>query len=96
MVVLYIKYNYVNIIDTLTLSYEVVQPSQSDLHGFKEDATMQSKVALDGSDLGINSNWTISKIKNDKYHFQPLNARSVWSHYTGSLTYVKTNFVANK
>lgn len=84
-----------NITDTLILSYEVNQPSQSDIHRFKEDTTMQSKVAMDGSDLGINSNWTISKIKNDKYHFQPLNAKSVWSHRTGSLTYVKTNFVAN-
>lgn len=82
-----------NITDTLNISYQIVAATATDLSGFKEDIKMSSKNSIDGSDLGTGSNWTISKVKNGNYHFQPLNARSVWTHRICPLSDIRTNFL---
>ena len=82
-----------NITDSLTITYQVVAATATDLSGFREDIIMLAKNPIDGSDLGSGSNWTISKVKNDKYHFHPLNARSIWTRRICPLPDIRTNFI---
>jgi len=81
-----------NITDTMILTYQIISPTDNDISGFREDVIMLAKRPLDGSDLGSGSYWTISKVKNDKYSFHPLDAKSIWTRRMCTLPYIKTNF----
>jgi len=61
----------------LIRKYEVLPPTEFDLSGFKPGITMVAKHALSGSDLGVDSHWTILTIeKTGNVVFRPLSARS--------------------
>lgn len=62
----------------LIRKYEVLPPTEADLSGFKPGITMIAKHALSGSDLGVDSHWTVLSISGTRnVVFRPLSARSV-------------------
>jgi hypothetical protein len=81
--------------DQFSANYKIKPPSPGDLNGFKKGTIMLMKRVLNGSDLGLSSRWTISKV-NGKFEFHALGAPSIWTRRMCPLSDIQTHFTPRR